>query len=61
MMGGFPFELGDDISSSALNELGNILSGSYISSLAGLTGLDVQISVPSLSIDMAGYFKCTSY
>lgn len=54
MMQGMPFELGDEISSSALSEMGNILSGSYISSLAGLTGLDVQISTPSLSIDMAG-------
>ena len=54
MMQGMPFELGDEISSSALSEMGNILSGSYIASLAGLTGLDVQISTPSLSIDMAG-------
>lgn len=54
IMPGFPFELGDELSSSALSEIGNILSGSYIASLAGLTGLDIQISIPSLCIDMAG-------
>lgn len=54
IMPGFPFELGDELSASALSEMGNILSGSYIASLAGLTGLDIQISTPSLCIDMAG-------
>jgi chemotaxis protein CheC len=44
----------DDFSLSALQEIGNILSGSYISSLSTLTGLNIQISVPSLSVDMAG-------
>ena len=39
---------------SALQEIGNILSGSYISSLHTLTGLSLKISVPSLCIDMAG-------
>lgn len=39
---------------SALNEIGNIISGAYISSLATLTGLKIITSVPSLSIDMAG-------
>ncbi len=44
----------DDFSLSALQEIGNILSGSYISSLSMLTGLNIQISIPSLSVDMAG-------
>ncbi len=44
----------DEFTVSALQEIGNILSGSYISSLSGLTNLNVQISVPSLAIDMAG-------
>jgi chemotaxis protein CheC len=39
---------------SALQEIGNILSGSYISSLNMLTGLTLKLSVPSLCIDMAG-------
>ncbi|MCK8058783.1 MULTISPECIES: chemotaxis protein CheC [unclassified Fusibacter] len=44
----------DDFSLSALQEIGNILSGSYISSLSMLTGLNIQISIPSLAVDMAG-------
>jgi len=44
----------DEFTVSALQEIGNILSGSYISSLSGLTNLNIQISVPSLAIDMAG-------
>lgn len=44
----------DEFTQSALQEIGNILSGSYISSLSGLTNLNVHISVPSLAIDMAG-------
>lgn len=39
---------------SALNEIGNILSGSYLSSLADLTKLSMFPTVPSLAIDMAG-------
>ena len=44
----------DDFTISALQEIGNILSGSYISSLSGLTNLKIVISVPSIAIDMAG-------
>ncbi|MBN2898307.1 MAG: chemotaxis protein CheC [Clostridia bacterium] len=44
----------DEFTFSALQEIGNILSGSYISSLSGLTNLNIHISVPSLAIDMAG-------
>lgn len=39
---------------SALNEIGNILAGSYLSSLADFTRLNLQPTVPSLAIDMAG-------
>ncbi|MBF8983071.1 chemotaxis protein CheC [Lutibacter sp. B2] len=44
----------DEIDRSALKEIGNILSGAYISSLTALTGLNMKISVPSLTTDMAG-------
>ncbi|MDD2480771.1 MAG: chemotaxis protein CheC [Lutispora sp.] len=44
----------DEIELSALKEIGNILAGSYLSSLATLTGLSMSVSVPSLAIDMAG-------
>lgn len=43
-----------EISMSALQELGNILSGSYLSSLSDFTGLNLYPSVPALSIDMVG-------
>lgn len=39
---------------SALNEIGNIVSSSYLSALSGLTGMKMVSSVPALSIDMLG-------
>lgn len=39
---------------SALNEIGNILAGSYLSSLADFINIQLHPSVPSLAIDMAG-------
>ncbi|WP_409253723.1 chemotaxis protein CheC [Bacillus sp. SCS-153A] len=39
---------------SAMQELGNILSGSYLSSLSDFTNLNLYPSVPALSIDMVG-------
>ncbi|QAY65617.1 chemotaxis protein CheC [Paenibacillus protaetiae] len=39
---------------SALCEVGNILAGSYLSSLADLTRLNMMPTVPSITMDMAG-------
>ena len=39
---------------SAMQELGNILSGSYLSALSDFTGLKIHPTVPSLSVDMVG-------
>ncbi|MBB4823908.1 chemotaxis protein CheC [Sporosarcina luteola] len=39
---------------SAMQELGNILSGSYLSALSDFTGLNIYPTVPSLSVDMVG-------
>lgn len=44
----------DEISISALSEVGNILSSSYVNALSALTGMKIAVSVPSLAIDMAG-------
>ncbi|EOC99730.1 chemotaxis protein CheC [Caldisalinibacter kiritimatiensis] len=44
----------DEMELSALSEVGNILSASYVNSLSTLINLDLKISVPSISIDMAG-------
>ncbi|MFS0865083.1 chemotaxis protein CheC [Fredinandcohnia sp. 179-A 10B2 NHS] len=43
-----------DLGLSAFQELGNILSGSYLTSLSDFTKLHLMPSVPALSIDMAG-------
>lgn len=42
------------IESSALREVGNILTGAYLGSLSGITGLNVRPSTPSIAYDMAG-------
>lgn len=39
---------------SALNEIGNIISGAYLSSLSSLTNLTIISSIPYMAIDMAG-------
>ncbi len=44
----------DDMDKSAVTEMGNIMAGSYVNALSGLTNLAIDISVPSLAIDMAG-------
>ncbi|MEY8745027.1 chemotaxis protein CheC [Paenibacillus tundrae] len=48
---GFDFT---DMEQSALSEIGNILAGSYLSSLADFTKLSMYPTVPGLAIDMAG-------
>ena len=44
----------NELELSALKEIGNILTASYLSALAGLTNLRIMPSVPELAIDMAG-------
>src|SRR5690606_4436032 len=44
----------DELAVSALQEAGNILAGSYITSLSDFTNINMQPSVPHLSVDMAG-------
>lgn len=43
----------NELDLSALQEIGNIITGAYLSSLAGLTGLFINASVPYLTVDMA--------
>lgn len=43
----------DEMEFSALREIGNIITGSYLSALSDLTRLTIVSSVPSLHIDMA--------
>ena len=43
-----------EMESSALNEIGNIITGAYLSSLASLTNMKIISSIPYMSVDMAG-------
>lgn len=43
-----------DMELSAVQEIGNIISGAYLSSLSDLTRLSITESVPYLQIDMVG-------
>lgn len=44
----------DEMELSALKEIGNIITGSYLSSLSTLTNLKIISSIPDVSIDMCG-------
>ncbi|MBQ3792991.1 MAG: chemotaxis protein CheC [Lachnospiraceae bacterium] len=44
----------DEMELSALKELGNIMTGSYLNALSDLTRLKIFPSVPEIKIDMAG-------
>ena len=48
------FDEMDEIALSAIKEVGNILSAAYANALSQLTGLRIELSVPYVSIDMAG-------
>ena len=48
------FENFTEMDLSALCEIGNILASSYLSSLATMTGLSMEPSIPHLAVDMAG-------
>lgn len=39
---------------SVISEIGNIITGSYLSALASLLNMKIDMSIPYLSIDMAG-------
>ena len=58
LTGDFSFSFDDPpyskMALSALQELGNILSGSYLSALGDFTGLHIYPSVPALAVDMVG-------
>lgn len=54
---GASFQAGDEIdefSQSAIREVGNIMAASYVNAISELTGLRINVSVPALSVDMAG-------
>lgn len=44
----------DEMGYSAMTEIGNIMAASYVNAIASLTGLSINISVPSICMDMLG-------
>lgn len=44
----------DEMSLSALKEIGNIMAASFVNAISQLTGLVIDISVPDICIDMVG-------
>lgn len=44
----------DEMDVSFIQEIGNILAGSYVNAISSLTGLTIDISVPTITVDMAG-------
>ncbi len=50
----------DDIEISAVKEIGNIISGSYLNALNKMTNYNMIQSVPECAIDMAGAILSSS-
>jgi len=48
------FEDISEMEMSALSEIGNIMVSSYVNSISSLTNMKIDITVPSLNIDMSG-------
>jgi len=48
------FEEISEMELSALSEIGNIMVSSYVNSISTLTNMVIDITVPSLNIDMSG-------
>lgn len=44
----------DELAISVLKEIGNIMTGSYLSALSDFVNINMQSSIPHLSVDMAG-------
>ena len=54
LMGGMPVEEFGEMEMSAMQEVGNIITGSYLNSLATLTNMKIYPNTPNLAVDMAG-------
>ncbi|NLW65205.1 MAG: chemotaxis protein CheC [Clostridiales bacterium] len=44
----------DEMDKSTIQEVGNIMAGSYVNAMAAMTGLTIDLSVPTMNVDMAG-------
>lgn len=54
VMMGYASEEFGEMEQSAFKEISNIITGSYLNALSGMTNLTMVPSVPALAIDMAG-------
>lgn len=61
MLTGKDEEYYSDLGSSALCEIGNILSGSYMNAISQFTGLAAIASVPAVSYDMLSAILATTF
>ncbi|MEG0895425.1 MAG: chemotaxis protein CheC [Oscillospiraceae bacterium] len=44
----------DEMQYSVISEIGNIMIASYVNAISNMTGMHIDISVPSIAIDMVG-------
>ncbi len=44
----------NEMDMSAMKEIGNIITASYLTALAGMTNLTIAPSIPYIAVDMAG-------
>src|SRR5690606_27475900 len=51
----------DEVRRSMLKEVGNIIVGAYLSALSEFMGMVLIMSVPAISVDMAGAVLSTSF
>jgi len=57
MMAGSGMTIGEEFGElefSVISEIGNIITGSYLSALASLLNMKIDMSIPYVSVDMAG-------
>jgi chemotaxis protein CheC len=50
----------DDMGISAISEIGNVLTGSFINAIGGMTGLKMNTTVPMFAFDMLGAILSSS-
>ena len=51
-LGGSPTDMLDEIATSTINEIGNILTGAFVTAISNLTELRINTSVPIFAFDM---------
>lgn len=44
----------DEMDISFINEVGNILTSSYVNAISSMMGININVSVPFISVDMVG-------